>query len=249
MTSSDKKIILVHGWGSSTKKLEKLKIALEKVGWECFSPKLPGFEVPAPATAWGVTDYSKYVLAEGERVFRDKVFFIFGHSFGGMVAIRIGSNKNNKNIPGIILCGTNGISRPPFLKRAFFYILAKLGKIFIVIPQSAKSFRKILYFFASGQDYIKTNDIMRDVFKKVISDDLKPEVSKLKIPVLIIWGEKDKATPVAAGRYINKVVRLSKLIVYSHGDHLIPYFMPCEIAKEIDEWYAKNFGIEREISL
>lgn len=244
MTPNNKRIILVHGWGSSTKNLEKLKFALEEAGWKCFSPELPGFGAPAPAMAWGVTDYSEYVLAEGKRVFRNRDFFVFGHSFGGMVAIRIGSNKDNKNVLGIILCGANGVSRPPFFKRAFFYIFAKLGKMFMVIPQFAKLFKRVLYFLAREHDYVKTNGIMRNVFKKVVSDNLKPEISRLKLPVLILWGEKDRATPIAAGRHINKTVRPSKLVVYSQGDHFIPYFMPCEIAKEINEWYLENFCIE-----
>ncbi len=245
MTVNNKRILLVHGWGSSTKNLENLKIALEETGWICFSPELPGFGAPESVTAWGITDYSEYVLAEGKRVFNNKDFFVFGHSFGGMIAIRIGGNKDNKNILGIILCGANGISRPSSFKRDFFYILAKLGKIFMIFPQFTKLFRRILYFLAREHDYAKTSGIMRDVFKKVISDNLKPEVSKLKLPVLILWGKKDKATPIIAGRYINKVVRQSKLIVYSEGDHFIPYFMPRELAKEINEWYLENSGTKK----
>lgn len=245
MISNNKRIILVHGWGSSTRNLKKLEIALEEVGWKCFSPKLPGFGTPAPTKVWGVTDYSRYVLTEGERVFKDNPFFVFGHSFGGMVAIRIGSNQDSQNILGIILCGANGISRTHLFKRTFFYALAKLGKIFMLIPLFARLFRKVLYFLAQEHDYEKTSGIMRDVFKNVISDNLKPEISKLKFPVLILWGEKDKTTPITAARYINKVARRPKLIVYSQGDHFIPYFMPSEIAKEIDEWYLENFGTER----
>ena len=125
-------------------------------------------------------------------------------------------------------------------------MLAKLGKIFMVIPRFARLFRKALYFFAGERDYIKTSGIMRDVFKKVISDNLRPEVSRLKLPVLILWGEKDKATPVAAGRYINKTVKQSKLVTYSEGDHFIPYFIPYEIAKEIDKWYSElNFPLDK----
>ena len=111
----------------------------------------------------------------------------------------------------------------------------------MIIPRFARLFRRILYFFIGEHDYVKTSGIMRDVFKKVISDNLRPEVSRLKLPVLILWGERDKATPIAAGRYINKAVRLSKLIIYSQGDHLIPYFMPREIAKEINKWHLENF--------
>lgn len=120
-----------------------------------------------------------------------------------------------------------------------------MGKIFVIMPQFTGLFKKILYFLAREHDYAKTSGVMRDIFKKVISNNLKPEVSRLKLPVLILWGRKDKATPIAAGKHINKVVKSSKLIVYDQGDHLIPYYIPREIAKDINEWYLENFETKR----
>ena len=61
---SDKRVVLIHGWGAETGKLEPLRKELEQLGWQVFLPKLAGFEEPAPPNVWGIKEYSEYVNEE-----------------------------------------------------------------------------------------------------------------------------------------------------------------------------------------
>src|SRR3990170_7476919 len=170
---SGKRIVLLHGWGAETKKLEPLKQELEKLGWQVLLPKLAGFEKPAPKKIWGIKEYSDYVYEGVRKKFGDNKFYVFGHSFGGRIAIKIAAS-DFRQVVGVILCAAGGISRNYKIARLIFYSMAKSGKIFLLVPQIAKRFRKLLYKAAHEHDYEKTQGIMREIFKKVIAEDIKP---------------------------------------------------------------------------
>jgi hypothetical protein len=57
-------------------------------------------------------------------------------------------------------------------------------------------FEKAAYWFAGTYDYYHANVIMKEIFKKVILEDMTSIASKLKKESLIVWGEHDKATPL-----------------------------------------------------
>lgn len=229
-----KKIVLLHGWGANTKKLEPLKKSLEDLGWNVLLPKLPGFNAPAPKEVWGVDDYADYVLRFTAKEFGGGEFFVFGHSFGGRVAIKLGV----KGLPaGVILCAASGLSRGNPIKRAFFWTLAKVGKIFLVVPPVAAVWRKRLYKLGGEHDYEKTKGIMRDVFKRVVAEDFRPSVSRITVPTLILWGREDRMTPVRDAQFIKNVLPKSKLVVFAKEGHRLPYERPKQVAGEIDKWF------------
>lgn len=234
----NKNIVLLHGWGAETKKLEPLKKELEKLGWVVFLPKLAGFEKPAPQNIWGIKEYSHYIYEEVSSVFGNNNFFVFGHSFGGGVAIKMASG-NSKNLQGVVLCSTRGISRGKLMKRLVFATLAKAGKFFFKTSEFAQGFRKLLYKAAREHDYEKTSGVMREVFKKVIAEDLKPILTKIKIPTLILWGENDRMTPVGDAYFIKSVIPQSKLVVYKQEGHKLPYERPGHMAHDIEKWYRR----------
>lgn len=235
-----KRIILLHGWAARAEKLHQLRHQLQLLGWKVATLKLPGFDLALPNYIWDVNDYADYVLKKAVKLFGKNDFFVFGHSFGGRIAIKL-ALKNSKQLNGLILCAAGGVSRGYKFVRLFFYFLAKVGKIFLIIPPLALFWRKVLYKFAGEHDYEKTKGIMSEVFKKVVSEDLRPQVSLIKIPTLILWGKLDRITPVRDAYFIKKVVNNSKLQVFEDHGHRLPYEKPEEVAKEIEKW-AKSLN-------
>ena len=231
-----KNIILLHGWGSNVKKMNPLARELHKRGWSVFIPKLPGFDAPVPGFSWSVSDYTDFVKKKSVEKYGND-FFLFGHSFGGRVTIKLAS-KENSNFKGIILCSAAGLSRGSLIKRYIFWTLAKIGKILSFFPQMGNLWKKLLYKLAREHDYEKTNNVMREIFKKVVSEDLKSDVKKINLPTLILWGELDKATPVADAFYIKRNVKKSMMKIYKNIGHRLPYEKYAEVAEEIDRWYT-----------
>ncbi len=230
-----KRIVLLHGWGAGTKKLVSLKSSLEELGWEVFLPKIPGFDTVEPSHAWELSNYSEYIRKVVKSRWKNENYFIFGHSFGGRIAIKM-TSESAKNISGIILCASGGISRDPYIKRIVFLIIAKIGKLFLVYKPFAIKFRKLLYKVVGEHDYEKSSDLMKQTMQNVINEDLKPLISTIHVKTLIIWGKNDKVTPYKDALFLKSQLNKSKLITFSHEGHTLPYYKPNEITKEINKW-------------
>lgn len=231
-----KNIVLIHGWGAETEKLKPLADELEKTGWSVLLPKLPGFEARAPSFPWTLQDYAEFIFTRTSSEWKGKKVVVFGHSFGGRVAIKMALEYKRK-VYGVVLCSSGGISRGYFLVRILFYMLAKTGKILLIVPRVAKYWRKVLYKITGEHDYEKAEGVMRKTFKKVVSEDLKKEVGQISIPTLILWGREDKITSVSDGLFIKSKVKNSKLKIFNKQGHILPYTRPKGLAKEIDIWY------------
>jgi pimeloyl-ACP methyl ester carboxylesterase len=229
----DKEIILLHGWGTSKEKLLSLGEFLEKRGWRVLIPDLPGFgDSSLPSKSWDLSEYSKSILKLIDNFWPNRKVYVFGHSFGGRVAIKLAGLYPEK-IMGTILCGSAGISRANILKRLSFLLLAKTGKV--VSPKSEK-LRQLIYKLAREHDYEKTEGVMRETFKLVIDENLKPLLSKIKAPTLVIWGKEDKMTKHTDAIIINSKIKKSKLISFSGQGHQLPYQEPEKLAEQITKW-------------
>ena len=230
----NRNIILLHGWGANITKLQPLASSLKKLGWNIYTPEIPGFDAPVPQTTWTIKDYSNHIHKLAEKKFGKSKFFIFGHSFGGRIATHMALDYNNET-SGLILCSTGGISRDNFIKRSVFYVLAKTGKI-LLSAKIISSYKKVLYKLAREHDYEKAQDVMKKIFINIISDDLKIIINKINCPILVLWGEKDKVTPPKDAKYIKSVNKNAKVVTFSETGHRLPYEKYEQIAKEVDKW-------------
>lgn len=228
-------IIILHGWGSRIEKWQPLKKELEKAGFEVFLPYLPGFgQAKPPKKPWSVSDYVNWLknyLKEKSL----KNYFLIGHSFGGRLAIKLASQKPT-GLKGLILINSAGIKPRNYFKRLIFFILAKVGKIIFLLPPFcflAYSARKTLYQLAREKDYFKTRGVMRATFKKVISEDLKGYLRKIKTPTLILWGKKDSSTPLQDGELMARFIPGSRLFVFPKAGHSLPWQLAKEVAQKI----------------
>lgn len=239
-----KNIILLHGWGAGIKKLGPLGDALKKNGWKVLIPELPGFDAPEPPDNWGIDEYTEYVAMCAKIAFAGKPYFVFGHSFGGRIAIALSlrshktSSQGPGNLTGVVLCATGGISRGLRVKRIFFQFLAKIGKLLHL----GGLWRALLYKFAREHDYEKSSPKMKEVFKKIVKEDLKTQVPKISLPTLVLWGQKDKITPVSDAYFLADNLQKKDVVVFEDQGHRLPYEMPKEIAKTIEKW-AKNLFV------
>ena len=83
--------------------------------------------------------------------------------------------------------------------------------------------KKLLYRAIKSTDYEETSGIKREIFKKIIRQDLRKILPKIKIKTLILWGEKDSYVPVRFGKKMFKLIPHSRLRIIdgaNHGLHL-----------------------------
>jgi pimeloyl-ACP methyl ester carboxylesterase len=234
----EKRMVLVHGWAANVAKLEPLANELVKLGWRVMLPKLPGFDLPAPPAAWGVAEYATYVLDEAQQFFPGQSFFFFGHSFGGRLAIKLGAAPP-ENLSGLILCAAAGVSKINPIKRYAFLVLTKVGKIILRGLPIVEKVRPWLYKLAREHDYEKTQGVMRDVFRKVVAEDLEPAATRITLPALLLWGRQDTLTKLADAYRLQTAMPQARLVIYEHETHRLPYNQPQELAREIDTWVSR----------
>ena len=227
--------MLLHGWGATIEKLKPLSENLQHLGWKVFSPKIPGFDGKPPSTAWGLDEYVGYFGEVGKKFFKNNYYFVFGHSFGGRIAIRMVAQELEE-VAGIILCSSAGLSRPHLFKRFIFLVAAKFGKLLLIFGPLSKYWRKIIYKLSREHDYERARGVMKEILKKIVMENQSSEVLNIKTPTLILWGETDRMTPVKDAYYLASKITNSKLITYKESGHKLPYEKSLDLAIEIEKW-------------
>ena len=185
-------------------------------------------------TAWGVKEYSKFVL-NLTKILELQKFFLLGHSFGGRVAIKF-SVLYPEKIKSLILCNSAGIKQKWGFREKFIFRLSKLGNAIFTFPPLKRfknKFRNLFYIFLRHKDYAKVEGTMRKIFKKVLTEDLLKDLPRIKTRTLIIWGEFDKLVPVKYAHTFKEKIENSKLEILLKIGHSPHLEVPEKLAKII----------------
>lgn len=217
-------ILILHGWGSCAKNWQQVKELLENKGLKVFIPDLPGFgQEPPPAAAWNIDNYVEWVKDFSAKNNLGQVFLL-GHSFGGSVAAKY-SLRYPENIEKLFLASSAGIRK----KTAGKEFLKKISPLF----RSFSLLKRIFYRFFVKSDYQYTSGVMRETYLNVINEDISGLFSQIKVPTVIIWGEKDDITPIADAYFIKKEIKNSILEILPNVGHRIRSEAPEILAAKI----------------
>lgn len=226
-------IIILHGWGLNGSKYNQLLKILKNKGFDVYSPDLPGFgQEPLISESMKLDDYIEFI---DKYIKRNKIEnpILIGHSFGGRIALKYGWEYPEK-VSKIILTGTPVIRNRTLVKR-FAYLIAILGgKIFKNLFFKEK-LRKSLYFFIGEWDYYKAGPLTQ-VFKNIIGEDLVKYFKEIKVPVFLVWGEKDMITPVNSVNKMTKIRNDVRSIIVPGIGHKLPYERPDIFVKSLESF-------------
>ncbi|MBU1167831.1 alpha/beta hydrolase [Patescibacteria group bacterium] len=222
-------ILILPGWGGSSETWKSF-IDYFKASdkYQLIVLDLPGFgKSDDPPVAWSVSDYVNFVLDFTEKIDLER-FVLVGHSFGGRVSIKLTARYQQK-VEALVLVAAAGIKHKKSLKQRTGNLLAKQGKKIFSLPFFKKYFhfsRKALYKLLRERDYVKTRGNMKETFQRVVAEDLTPYLNDIKVPTLIIWGTKDRMTPVNDAYVMNDGISGSVLEVIEGGGHGLHKEMP-----------------------
>ncbi|MCG6186382.1 alpha/beta fold hydrolase [Maribellus maritimus] len=211
-------VLLLHGWGCDLNIFERVQNELEKT-FQVYSIDFPGFgESEPPKEIWGVEEYTQFIesFIKTENI---KNPILIGHSFGGRVSILFSSrNKTEK----VILVGSAGVKPKRKLKYYFKVYTYKTIKRIVLLLFSSQKANAILENYRKkngSSDYQNANGIIRDILVKVVNEDLKHVMPKMKSPTLLIWGENDTETPVSDAKIMEKLIPDAGLVVLKNSGH------------------------------
>lgn len=213
-------IILLHGWGGSMNYFARLQTYLAKK-FTVYALDLPGFGLStSPTTVWGGADFSHLVEQFINELKIVKPILI-GHSFGGKIVINLVA-RDIVTVKKIILISSSGVNLPKTLRVKIKIYFFKLLKFLTQLPgiKNIFSFRIELYKKRFGSsDYQNASGVMRKIMVKTVNEDIRAELSKIKVPTLLIWGDRDPETRLQAGQIMHQNIVHSELQIIAGSGH------------------------------
>ena len=214
-----KPLLILHGWRSSSERWQKVAEILAQHNIRVIVPDLPGFgKSQEPESAWSVDNYVEWLCDFCDSIGEIKEpFYLLGHSFGGTVAAKFGI-KYNQKVAKLFLVAASCI-RLKTPSKKLMYNFSRIVKIFYFFP-FYEIFRKYFYkFVLRRSDYLYVSGIMKAIYLKVIADDLSQKLIFLRVPTVLLWGDKDDLTPIEHANIAREKIQNSQLIVFPGAGH------------------------------
>ena len=209
--------LILHGWGSDSDRWHKIGQALSENGFKIIVPDMPGFgKSQTPKTPWDFNGYVSWV-EEFAKALNLQNFYLLGHSFGGAMAVKVAVDAPQK-INRLFLVACACMRKRTALKKVLAKV-SKVARIFSFLPYYPSARKAFYKFIIPKSDYIYTKGIMKETYLRAVSEDLSCHLSFIKVPTVIIWGDKDEITPVKNAHFINKKISNSKLIIIPEVGH------------------------------
>lgn len=215
-------IIFLQGWGTDVA-IYKRVIDMLTGKFRVIAPNFPGFgKTTEPSFAYTAEDYSDFILLFLEKLGINKASFI-GHSHGGRVIIELSSRDNLPvQIEKIVLIDSAGIvNKKPLSKRLKIktYKILKRVVLFAPVKKIFPDALPLLKKKFGSADYATSSEILQQSMVKLVNTDYTSRLSKIKSPTLLIWGEKDDATPLSNAKIMEKEISDSGLVVIKGAGH------------------------------
>lgn len=213
-------VILLHGWGASIDAFLPVYKYLSK-DYKVYVIDMPGFgKSEEPPKNYFVLDYAKVILEFIKRL-EIKNPTLIGHSFGGRVIMKLVGELGftPKNIVLVDSAGVKPRRKPSYYFKVYSYKLAKNTVKFLFNKEKAEKIINDMRKKHGSTDYKNASDTMRSVFINVVNEDLRYTLKNIKVPTLIIWGEKDLDTPLKDAKIIESLVPDSGLVVLKGAGH------------------------------
>jgi len=207
-------IVCLYGWAQDTRLFEPTLHHL-KDRFRVTVLDFPGFGqstlMPKP---WGVPEYTEWLKEVLTALKIENPIFI-AHSFGARVALMYASKYP---VCKMVLTGAAGL-RPKrhldyYLRIYSFKMLKKISLIHLLKPLTQPYLRSF-----GSDDYKALEGVLRQSFVKIVNENLRPLLPKITAPTLLIWGEKDTATPLWMGQVMEKEMQDAGLVIFEKEDH------------------------------
>lgn len=217
--NNSKEIIILPGWGDTRKTFDYMINYLKKE-YTIYIIDYPGFGNSSfPNKDLTIYDYTNIIR---DFIYNNNIKnpIIIAHSFGGRIASLLAGYYKEK-IDKLILIDVAGIKpKKNIFKQLKTFTYKILKRLSIIIPKSKRNiYLKRLFNKFASTDYKNLDNNMYQTFKNIVNEDLKFTYKNIKTKTLLIWGKKDKATPLKDGIYIRKKIVNSSIIVYKDSSH------------------------------
>lgn len=245
-------LLLIHGSNSMLQTWEPL-VALLGDKYRLISLDLYGHGLtgPNPTGAYDADANIAAAVRVLDTVGVDKAYWV-GNSMGGWLTWRAGLSVPERT-SGLVLIDAAGAQVEQKIQPYLGARLAQSSIGQILLPEITPRF---LVKSSLAENFARPELLTEELVdrywellrfpgnrKAVVDRGKTPrepekwaEVGRLKMPVLLLWGEQDKVIPLSHARAFAAAIPGSKLITYADAGHLPMEETPEQVARDIDVW-------------
>jgi len=227
-------IVFLHGWRSRASVWLPTARGLS-LSSDMYALDLPGFGASElPREAFGVGDYAR-VAEAFVRAHDIRRAVVVGHSFGGRVAIKLAASHPDF-LKGIVLADSAGFLDATFTKK----FMAHAAKPFSPLMRrpAMQGVRRAIYRMLGADDYVATPELTA-IYLKIINEDLTEDMKKIRVPALIVWGSRDRETPVSFAERMHGLIPGSEKIIVNGAGHFSFLDEPQQFIKAVRGFISK----------
>lgn len=211
-------IVLLHGWGCDHT-IWQATTEMLKANFRVIAVDFAGFgQSNEPQEVWGVEEYTQSIeaLLSSLGVVRPT---LVGHSFGGRVSILYASRNE---VARVVLTDAAGVKPKRSLnyyRKVYTFKLMKRALPILIGKQKAAMLIEQRRSKAGSSDYNRATPMMRAILSKCVNEDLTKYMPKVAAPVLLFWGDKDTATPLADAHKMERLMPNAGLVIAYGAGH------------------------------
>jgi len=229
-------VVLVHGLGGRAEDWRDLAPLLASAGFRVYLPDLVGYgrsEKP-PGFSYSIRDEADIVLGFLDAVGLKQVD-LGGWSMGGGIAQHV-AFRHPERVRRLMLFDSAGIYQLPTWDVGLFTprTTAELDQLDVLLMPNPPSLPGFV-----ARDILRVSNHRAWIIHRALATMLTGQdktdsiLPQLKMPVLIVWGELDKITPLGQGETMHKLLPQSELDVIPGCGHLAPGQCAAQIAPKV----------------
>jgi 3-oxoadipate enol-lactonase len=249
-------LLLVHGFGGAAWNFSELAPLLP--GRRLIVPDLPGHGASSPLPAPTLTGFAD-VLAE---IFEDRLFEsrvdVLGHSMGGVVALRL-AERHPALVRSVVLAAAAGISSSTRLAEITIALTGIVqpgriaGRRVGLVARSSRLRRLVFEGFEVANADLLTERAVHGFLRgptmhtdalgaglALVADDPRRDLDRVRCPVLVLWGARDKQVPLEDGFEYARRLRAPLRVIADCG-HLLIGERPDVCARAVLEFTQARF--------
>lgn len=215
----EKICVILHGWGANIESVMPIVQAIPQE-YTVYAYDAPGFgDSGEPVFVMGTEDYHQFLVHFLDAFHIERATFI-GHSFGGKT-LTLFAAQSPQRVEKLVLVDASGVHpKRPASYYAKVYSFKMLKKLYL-LTHSGNQEEKLEQFYQKhgSEDYKNAQGIVRQCFVKVVNEDTAHVFSRIQAQTLLIWGDRDDATPLWMAKIFEKNIPDAGLVVLKGAGH------------------------------
>lgn len=229
-----KDVILLHGWGQNIEMMSFIQNFLSE-HFIVYNLDFPGFgKSDEPKEPYSNEDYTE-LLREFVTKLNINNPILIGHSFGCRVALYYAYKYP---VYKMVLTGAAGIKDRHSIS---WYLKVYSYKTLKLLLKPFKGLSERLRSNVGSNDYKNASSIMKGTLVKCVNFDITPYLKDIKPETLLVYGDKDEATPLWMGKKMEKLMANASLVTFEGDDHFAYFHQANRFNRVLDAFLGADY--------